>query len=612
MERLVTDQGIFERTGSIWQPARLPSLDEFLKAPSPLPDVTANLVTRGELRFRCDTDPIYRSAEMEMCKRDPVRFFRYWLYVNEPRAGGIMKDIPYVPYEFQEWLIYYMSNCIGQATSATRGYGRNVVFPKARDMAATWTMLGVFLHRWLFWNDSFLLISATFEKVDDRGDKGTLFEKLRYMLRMLPDYWLPQGFKWSGPNKHDNEACLINPTGGEIVGEATTRRSGRSHRAVALGLDELATVDDGKDFECWSANSATVNLRFAISTPDGPDNLFGQMGTGQFKEKCDVIRLEWWYHPEKIHTFDPPPLDASGKVPVEWRPDPYFERVVDLKMEGVSPVSQWYYYEKDRLSAVSFAKEVLIDFNQSVKGGIWSSDYKPEHQRQFLQPARDGSRLIISSDPGTHWHTTFCQIDGYNRLLVFRELYKENANIDSVWEEIIRIWKEEFDHMPCDFIGDAAGAKVNSAMHKGKSEWRYVWDEFGINVQSDFHYVFQQNVWEDARINAMKKILGKLSPEVGGAKFLIDPVRARHCHEALSGSYRYKTDPYGNLTGEVESKHPWNDAADSMSFALIFKGLIDQTALVGKEPKPTPRERGAISWSRPSKQSRGNSRWRGR
>lgn len=608
-----TDYGIFEMPNSIWMPERLPSLQEFLQAPSPLPDVDKNMLIRAQLRYQCDTDLEYRAAEMEMCRRDPVRFFKYWLYVNEPRATGDLKDIPYVPYEFQEWLIWYMWNCIAQSSAITRGLGRNVVFPKARDMAASWTMLGVFLHRWLFYRDSFLLISATFEKVDDRGNKGCLFEKLRYMLRMLPDYWLPQGFKWTGPGKHDTEACLINPTGGEIVGEATTRRSGRSNRVTALGMDELATVDDGKDFECWSANSATTNLRFAISTPDGPDNLFGQMGTGEFGEACDIIRLEWFYHPEKIHTFDPPPLNAEGKVPPDWRPDPDFKREMDLKLVDNSPVSQWFKYEKARLNEVTFAKEVLIDFNQSKKGGVWSSEYNIHiHIQRGLRPADDGSRLIISSDPGTHWMTSFTQIDRYNRYMIFKDMYWENAHIDKVWTDIVRIHKDEFGGMPCDFIGDAAGAKVNSAMHKGKSEWLYVWDNFGINVHWDFHYTFQQSEWVDARINAMKLILTKLSSETGTARFLIDDVKAPYIHKALSGNYRYETDPYGNLTGKVEQKHPWEDAADSATFPLIFRGLVDQTKLIGKEPKPSPRERGSVSWSKPSTQRRGFKGWRGR
>ena len=608
------DLSIFKRPGTIWTPQRLPSLEEYLKAPSPLPDVPANELIRAQLRFNCDTDPEYRAAEIELCKRDPVRFFKYWLYVNEPRAGGTLRDVTYVPYEFQEWLIWYMWNCIGQASSTARGYGRNVVFPKARDMAATWTMLGVFTHRWLFYGDSFLLISATYDKVDDRGNKGCLFEKVRYMLKRLPDYFLPQGFKWTGPGKHDTEGCLINPVGGEIVGEATTRRSGRSNRVTALGLDELATVDDGKDFECWSANSATTNLRFAISTPDGSTNLFGQMGTGEFEEKCDIIRLEWFYHPEKIHTFDPPPLNANGSVPPDWRPDPNFKRELDLRIEDAKPVSQWYYYEKDRLSAVSFAKEVLIDFNQSVKGGVWSDEYRIAiHVRQFLRPAKDGSRLIISSDPGTHWMTVFGQIDNYNRYMIFRDYYRENANIDSVWEDIIRIWKEEFDHMPCDFIGDAAGAKVNSAMHKGLSEWMYVYKEFGINVESEFHYVFQQQVWERARILAMKKILGKLSPECGTAKFLIDDTRAPYVHKALAGAYRYKTDPYGNIDDSAtEQIHPWEDAADAAGFPLIFRGLVDQTMLAQRQERKTPREKGPLNWSKPSQSRRGFRGWRGR
>jgi hypothetical protein len=601
------DVDIWTRQNTIWQPDRLPTLDEFIRQPSPVPDLEQNAHERAELRLLCDTDPDYRAAEMELCKRDPVRWVKYWINVYEPRNLPGKKVLPFVPYEFQEWLIWYMWNCIEQASSAPRGYTRNVVIPKARDMAASWTMLAVFLHRWRFYGDSFLLISATADKVDSRDDKGCLFEKIRYMLKSMPDWWLPEGFKWNGPGKHDKEMCLSFPEGkegvigGEIVGEATTGNSGRSGRVTALGFDEAAAVDEGKDYECWGANAGTTNLRFAISTPDGPNNLFGKMGTGEFDEACDIIRLDWFYHPEKIYTYDPPPLNADGKVPPEWRPDPSFVRTMDLRMEGGTPVSQWYKSEEKRISAQMFAKEVLIDFRLSTKGGVWSSDYNiATHCRQGLRPAQDGSRLIISSDPGTHWMTVFGQIDRYNRYMIFKDKYWENANIDRVWEDIIQIWTTEFDRMPCDFIGDAAGAKVNSAMHKGLSEWMYVFNQFQINVQSDFMYTFQQNVWEDARIQAMKMILGKLSPEMSTAKFLIDDVRAPYVHKALSGKYRYKTDPYGEITGQIHDAHPWNDAADAAGFPLIFRGLVDQSMLAKRREDQGEKTRG-IPWTRPSK-----------
>lgn len=58
-------------------------------------------------------------------------------------------------------------------------------------MGLSWLIVGTFVYGYLFHNHKYLMISQKEEDVDKPGNMKSLFEKARFMLRMLPKWMLP-------------------------------------------------------------------------------------------------------------------------------------------------------------------------------------------------------------------------------------------------------------------------------------------------------------------------------------------------------------------------------------------------------------------------------------
>lgn len=194
---------------------------------------------------------------------------------------------------------------------------------KSRDMGLTYLCCAYALHGWLF-RPGFKagFGSRKLELVDRIGDPDCIFEKIRILLRNLPPWQLPAGFKWS---EHDNYCKLLNPaTGATITGEGGDQ-IGRGGRSSIMFLDEAAFLEHPQLVD--GSLSQTTRCRIDVSTPNGPGNPFAMKR-------------------------------QSGKVPVftfHWKDDP---------RKG----PEWYAKEKARLDPVTLAQEVDIDYTASVEG----------------------------------------------------------------------------------------------------------------------------------------------------------------------------------------------------------------------------------------------------
>lgn len=201
---------------------------------------------------------------------------------------------------------------------------------KCRDVGFTWLCCSYQLHGWLF-RDGFkgAFGSRKLELVDKIGDPDCIFEKLRILLRNLPAWMLPAGFKWS---EHDNFCKLLNPANGSSITGEGGDNIGRGGRASVYMVDEAAYLEHAEKVD--AALSQTSRVKLFVSTPNGNGNPFAR----------------------KRH---------SGKYPVftfRWRDDP---RKNDA----------WYAEQVEKYSAVVVAQEVDIDYTASVEGitipGAW-------------------------------------------------------------------------------------------------------------------------------------------------------------------------------------------------------------------------------------------------
>ena len=116
---------------------------------------------------------------------------------------------------------------------------------------------------WLFYPGSTVGFGSRKEILVDRaGDLQSIFEKIRSIVRNLPHYLKPRGFK---EHTHSNYMRLLNPANeATIIGEAGDN-IGRGGRCSLFFVDEAAYLERPALIE--AALTATTDVRIDISTP---------------------------------------------------------------------------------------------------------------------------------------------------------------------------------------------------------------------------------------------------------------------------------------------------------------------------------------------------------
>ncbi len=134
---------------------------------------------------------------------------------------------------------------------------------KSRDSGATWMSCAFATWVWLFHPGSTVGFGSRKEILVDRaGDLQSIFEKIRSIVRNLPHYMKPCGFK---EHTHSNYMRLLNPANeATIIGEAGDN-IGRGGRSTLFFVDEAAYLEHPALVE--AALSATTDVRIDISSP---------------------------------------------------------------------------------------------------------------------------------------------------------------------------------------------------------------------------------------------------------------------------------------------------------------------------------------------------------
>lgn len=228
--------------------------------------------------------------------------------------------------------------------------GEDVNGDKSRDMGLSWLMLFTFDWRFLFRKDQhFGLVSRKEALVDSRGDMDSLFEKLRYVHKMMPG--------WMIPKIHPRYMHLHNlDENSTLAGESTNSDVGRGGRKTAYGVDEAAAIPNAEDVE--SSLSQTTGCQIWISTALGPNTQFHK----RIKNKRGrYVVAPWWRHPEK----------AVGAHQVR-------NELGEIKWS-----SPWYEKLKNKMSAKAIAQEIDMDHGQA--GDMFFDHNDVERHRQDHQ-----------------------------------------------------------------------------------------------------------------------------------------------------------------------------------------------------------------------------------
>ena len=236
-------------------------------------------------------------ARVEEGKTDPIVFTNRFLYTFDPRVKP-SPHLPFVLFDYQRKLVIDVCDAI------VNGY--DIFIDKSRDVGATYTVLAVFLHFWLYESGSnFLVGSRKQDYVDNRfgltdsGDvsnkEESLFGKLDYMISRLPGFMLPDGFNHK---KHMGFMKMMNPELGNVIsGESSNPNFSRGGRQRAILLDEFAFWEN--DVTAWGSTADTTNCRIVLTTPGTKPSKAKRLRFGKDGEKIKIIEIDYTQDPRK-------------------------------------------------------------------------------------------------------------------------------------------------------------------------------------------------------------------------------------------------------------------------------------------------------------------------
>lgn len=223
--------------------------------------------------------------EREKCRESTLHWFRMYAWGYDPRA--VLKVLPFYPFEFQERYLAWLDETVLRRR-------KGGIVEKSRDQGATVGALDWSVHKWLFVSGfSAFLVSATEDLVDSSKDPDTLFEKIRFQLRLTPSWQLPKGFNLLRDMPYMN---IANPdTGATITGGAPTENVGRQRRATVVIADEFQGWPGG-GFKQNTALSQTSPAAIKLGTPYG---MMNQYYVDVYTHGANVFFMDWREHPWK-------------------------------------------------------------------------------------------------------------------------------------------------------------------------------------------------------------------------------------------------------------------------------------------------------------------------
>jgi len=342
-----------------------------------------------------------REVAIELCKKDPVFFINNFLFTYDPRNEGGGQHIPFILYDYQEEAVPIIQEHINN--------GQDLLIEKSRDMGASWLFLAV-----AFWGLRFqewisLMGSRNEKFVDTRGNMDSLFEKLRYMDRMLPE-WLKLGFK---EGISDKSLLLINPKDkSTISGESNNSYFGTAGRYNFILFDEFSKWEQTDDIAWRSCGDATP-CRIANSTPSdrGMNCHFYKL----IEQGIDKLTLHWTKHPDKNRGLYYE--RAEEKIFLNPDKEEDLEKANELWKAGTRVGSIWYDKECERRNDIEIAQELDIAYDASLAGAIFNKfDFKTQVENVEY---RSSLPLYVSWDFGMDTTAIlWIQTDGVNDFVI--------------------------------------------------------------------------------------------------------------------------------------------------------------------------------------------------
>ena len=320
-------------------PSLLDSADELLAPPR---EPGANLRFRAQMVNSWEAEPSIVPQLLSLSAQSITWTFDSLFYTKDPRRTP--SDRPFVLYPYERELV--------QALDEHLKTGKDLLVEKSRDMGVTWTILCWMLWHWRFDASFNAIVGSRLEDlIDEKGNLDTHFERLRWLCRHLPIWWLPHKFDETkhlamafSEAKHCPYMRLMRPdSDNTIVGEAVTQDFSRQGRYNIAFLDEFAACEQSEG--AWTATADSAPMRLPVSTPKGLGNKFAQL---RRSGTVDIATLHWSKHPEKAKGLYCEIHAKNALVTCTWP-----------RCRVRSP---WYDAECSRREKTEIAQELDIDY----------------------------------------------------------------------------------------------------------------------------------------------------------------------------------------------------------------------------------------------------------
>ncbi len=311
-------------------------------------DHDQNLQYRRWLLEAC-RDPVMRAQVKEACRQDI--FFYVNSFVWQFNPDNLEHEVePFICYDFQADAIREIFSCIEDQEDAR--------WPKSRKMGASWVALIALDWLCMFHKNKMVgVMSRDADSVDQSGDPNSLFWKIDFMHKNLPN-WL------KGKITKHKMRYTFESTGSFIVGEANTSSAFVSGRATILMIDEFGKFKNGT--ETFELTSDVAHCRLFIFTHEHQNGMAYDLCFDPKYKGMREIKTHWSQHPvcnKGLYRY----LEDVNQIEVldkAFKFDPDFEYVYDVKpLGGPFPGlrSPWYDKQCRRRSERDVAMNLDID-----------------------------------------------------------------------------------------------------------------------------------------------------------------------------------------------------------------------------------------------------------
>ena len=326
-------------------------------------DEETNVRWRGELLGRAQESKRLRDAVKLTCQADLLFWVNSFVWQFNPNRRT--EEVgPFSSWPFQDRAFLKMRHHVET--------GRDLVIEKSREMGASWMCLLLFDWYFLFHKyKKFLAISRNADAVD-RDDPDSLFWKLDFVHKQMPEWLLP---------KLDRKSMVFKNLDlhSSLTGQASTGKAGVGGRATAMFVDEFAQIDEAATV--YDRTADTTGCRIFNSTHVGVGTPFHHLCENGSTAK---LRLHWSEHPLKspgLYRYDmeekklvlldqsyqhPPdyPFILDGKLRSPWYDATCLTRspraiACDLDIDPKGAASQFFDGNRIRQLAAHWARKPL-------------------------------------------------------------------------------------------------------------------------------------------------------------------------------------------------------------------------------------------------------------